>query len=190
MKKNSGNDPECVKVALRCRPLSDSERTEGHKEIVRITPERGEVLVKSSKSDETDKMYTFDMVFEPSCEQESIFKQAALPIIESVLEGYNGTIFAYGQTGTGKTHTMEGLKNNPKELGIIPRTFAHLFKSIEGNCLSIQEPLASSSTFGFLCSNFITKRFWTSSNPTRNRSSTSTRTPTSRCTSMGSLRSQ
>jgi len=38
-----------------------------------------------------------------------VFNQAALPIIESVLEGYNGTIFAYGQTGTGKTHTMAGV---------------------------------------------------------------------------------
>jgi chromosomal replication initiation ATPase DnaA len=48
------------------------------------------------------------MTFQPGCLQENVFKQAALPIIESVLEGYNGTIFAYGQTGTGKTHTMEG----------------------------------------------------------------------------------
>jgi len=53
-----------------------------------------------------DRVFSFDMTFEPGCEQERVFKQAALPIIESVLEGYNGTIFAYGQTGTGKTHTM------------------------------------------------------------------------------------
>ena len=50
------------------------------------------------------------MVFGQKSIQGNIFKQAALPIIESVLEGYNGTIFAYGQTGTGKTHTMEGSK--------------------------------------------------------------------------------
>lgn len=46
------------------------------------------------------------MTFEPNCQQINVFNQAALPIIESVLEGYNGTVFAYGQTGTGKTHTM------------------------------------------------------------------------------------
>lgn len=63
------------------------------------------------------------MTFQPGCQQELVFKQAALPIIESVLEGYNGTIFAYGQTGTGKTHTMEGLKADPVHKGIIPRTF-------------------------------------------------------------------
>ena len=46
------------------------------------------------------------MTFSPTCEQINVFKLVALPIIESVLEGYNGTVFAYGQTGTGKTHTM------------------------------------------------------------------------------------
>ncbi len=43
--------------------------------------------------------------------------------MESVVEGYNGTIFAYGQTGCGKTHTMMGYAQNNKEKGIIPRTF-------------------------------------------------------------------
>ena len=63
------------------------------------------------------------MTFQPGCFQEKVFKQAALPIIESVLEGYNGTIFAYGQTGTGKTHTMEGIETEELQRGIIPRTF-------------------------------------------------------------------
>ncbi len=54
------------------------------------------------------------MAFSPTCEQKSIFDHAALPIIQSVLEGYNGTIFAYGQTGTGKTHTMQGSKTVDK----------------------------------------------------------------------------
>lgn len=45
---------------------------------------------------------------------------------------YNGTVFAYGQTGTGKTHTMEGKNDPPHERGITPRTFDHVFKVIEG----------------------------------------------------------
>ena len=48
----------------------------------------------------------------------------------NVLEGYNGTIFAYGQTGTGKTHTMSGKENDNKERGIMPRAFEDVFKSI------------------------------------------------------------
>ena len=55
---------------------------------------------------EKERVFSFDMAFEPTCAQKYIFDHAALPIIESVLEGYNETIFAYGQTGTGKTHTM------------------------------------------------------------------------------------
>ena len=61
-----------------------------------------------------------------------IFEQTGLPILESVLEGYNGTIFAYGQTGTGKTFTMEGA-NEPEHLrGIVPRIIERIFKEIEG----------------------------------------------------------
>jgi len=48
-----------------------------------------------------------------------------------VLEGYNGTIFAYGQTGTGKTHTMAGLEGDPDEEGIMPRSFRDVFERIE-----------------------------------------------------------
>jgi type II secretory ATPase GspE/PulE/Tfp pilus assembly ATPase PilB-like protein len=89
--------------------------------------------VKCSKEGESNKVFTFDMVFEPMVKQQTVFQKAALPIVESVLEGYNGTIFAYGQTGTGKTFTMEGDKSSPEEKGIIPRTFDHIFKSIEGS---------------------------------------------------------
>jgi len=49
----------------------------------------------------------------------------------NVLEGYNGTIFAYGQTGTGKTHTMSGVENNETEKGIMPRSFEDIFKNIK-----------------------------------------------------------
>lgn len=61
-----------------------------------------------------------------------MYQKTAEPIVESVLEGYNGTIFAYGQTGTGKTHTMEGKSSPPEMRGIIPRTFEHIFKVIDG----------------------------------------------------------
>ena len=58
-----------------------------------------------------------------SSEQESIFAETAFPVCENVLQGYNGTIFAYGQTGTGKTHTITGILKDEKEKGIMPRAF-------------------------------------------------------------------
>jgi kinesin family protein 3/17 len=51
--------------------------------------------------------------------------------LESVIEGYNGTIFAYGQTGTGKTFTMEGSDKKDCLKGIIPRSIAWIFNSIK-----------------------------------------------------------
>lgn len=47
-------------------------------------------------------------VFGPSAQQRDLYDQAVIPIVNEVLEGFNCTIFAYGQTGTGKTYTMEG----------------------------------------------------------------------------------
>ena len=56
-----------------------------------------------------------------------------MPIVDFVLEGYNGTIFAYGQTGTGKTHTMEGNDKVEEMKGIMPRAFDSIFKAIEAD---------------------------------------------------------
>lgn len=62
--------------------------------------------------------------------QMEVYNQAARPLVQNVLEGYNGTIFAYGQTGTGKTFTMEGNPQAPELRGIIPNSFAHIFGHI------------------------------------------------------------
>lgn len=85
---------------------------------------------------EQPKTFTFDTVFGPDCKQVDVYNTCARPIVDSVLEGYNGTIFAYGQTGTGKTFTMEGIRTVPEKRGIIPNSFAHVFGFIsksEGN---------------------------------------------------------
>lgn len=62
-------------------------------------------------------------------EQLRLYQETASPIVDSCLEGYNGTIFAYGQTGTGKTFTMEGRGGDEK--GIIPNAFDHIFRAID-----------------------------------------------------------
>jgi kinesin family protein 3/17 len=70
--------------------------------------------------------------------QQIIYDETAFPLVESVLEGYNGTIFAYGQTGCGKTFTMEG-KRNPNDMrGIIPNAFNHIFGFIDQKEESMQ----------------------------------------------------
>jgi hypothetical protein len=76
------------------------------------------------------KVYIFDKVFKPNATQEKVFSESAKSIVADVLAGYNGTIFAYGQTSSGKTHTMEGVIGDPVKQGIIPRIVNDIFNHI------------------------------------------------------------
>jgi hypothetical protein len=92
---------------------------------------RGIVTVKHPEGAKDEKPYTFDFAYDERSTQEEIFNQTSKPILESVVEGYNGTIFAYGQTGTGKTYTMEGSETREQDKGIIPRSINWIFNSIK-----------------------------------------------------------
>ena len=77
--------------------------------------------------------FTFDSIFDMDSLQEDVYNITAKQAVQSVLEGYNSTIFCYGQTGTGKTYTMEGFtyeSKNPNR-GIIQRTIQDIFNFIE-----------------------------------------------------------
>uniref|UniRef100_A0A8C2IBG9 Kinesin-like protein n=1 Tax=Cyprinus carpio TaxID=7962 RepID=A0A8C2IBG9_CYPCA len=120
-----------VKVVVRCRPLNEKEKMMGHKQSVAVDEIRGTITVnKLDMTSEPPKTFTFDTVFSPDSKQLDVYNLTARPIVDSVLEGYNGTIFAYGQTGTGKTFTMEGVRAVPELRGIIPNSFAHIFGHI------------------------------------------------------------
>lgn len=125
---------ETVKVVVRCRPLNSKETNDGRARIVEMDTKTGAVTLKNPKSDanEPPKVFTFDAVYDWNCTQKGIFEETAMPIIDCVVEGYNGTIFAYGQTGTGKTHTMEGAPT-PELQGIIPNTFEHIFHTVDSS---------------------------------------------------------
>ena len=77
--------------------------------------------------------FTFDFVFDMDSNQQEVYEQTAKPAVMSILEGYNSTIFAYGQTGTGKTFTMEGFTYSSTDIqrGIIPRSIDEIFNYIE-----------------------------------------------------------
>jgi len=77
--------------------------------------------------------FTFDCVFDMDSSQQEVYETTAKPAVISILQGYNSTIFAYGQTGTGKTFTMEGFTYNSSDnqRGIIPRSIEEIFNYIE-----------------------------------------------------------
>ena len=82
---------------------------------------------------EPPKIFTFDAVFSDQSTQRQIYDVCAAPVVQSVLEGYNGTVFAYGQTGAGKTHTMEGAAEPSDMKGIIPNAIQHIFDHVTLN---------------------------------------------------------
>jgi kinesin family member 3A len=88
---------------VRCRPLSQQERADGRKQIVGMDVREGQVQINNPRAVASDppKLFTYDQVYDWNSEQYEIFSVTARPIVESVMSGYNGTIFAYGQTGTG-----------------------------------------------------------------------------------------
>nr|XP_035111711.2 kinesin-like protein KIF21A isoform X3 [Callithrix jacchus] len=121
-------DESSVRVAVRIRPQLAKEKIEGCHICTSVTP--GEPQVFLGK----DKAFTFDYVFDIDSQQEQIYTQCIEKLIEGCFEGYNATVFAYGQTGAGKTYTMgTGFDVNivEEEQGIISRAVKHLFKSIE-----------------------------------------------------------
>ncbi|XP_044525819.1 kinesin heavy chain isoform X2 [Gracilinanus agilis] len=118
-------DPsECsIKVMCRFRPLNEAEILRGDKFIPKFKGEETVVIGVS-------KPYVFDRVLPPNTSQEQVYNACAKQIVKDVLEGYNGTIFAYGQTSSGKTHTMEGKLHDHQLMGIIPRIAHDIFDHI------------------------------------------------------------
>ena len=143
MSKKSEN----VRVAVRCRPLNSGENGRGESSIVSVVSRQASITVDrpsgaGSADGERDssgnlpssaaasRTFTFDYTYGADATQHAIFAQTAQPIIDSVLEGYNGTIFCYGQTGTGKTHTMEGVVDDESLRGIMPNSFHYIFDKV------------------------------------------------------------
>ncbi|VAH89470.1 unnamed protein product [Triticum turgidum subsp. durum] len=136
---DGGNDRDReanVQVVLRCRPLSAEEQKANVQSAVSCNDTKREVTVLNSLFKQADKTFTFDKVFGPKSQQRAIYDHAVAPIVDDVLEGYNCTVFAFGQTGTGKTYTMEGemmqqVGELPASAGVMPRAVCHIFDILE-----------------------------------------------------------
>ncbi|TPX55052.1 hypothetical protein PhCBS80983_g05643 [Powellomyces hirtus] len=121
---------ENVIVTIRCRPFSQKESAAGHKKIVAIDPQTAYISLTSPKSETDVKSFTFDAAFDETCKQQEVYDSTARVIVDAVLSGFNGTVFCYGQTGTGKTFSMQGISDVPELRGIIPQAFHHIFSHI------------------------------------------------------------
>ncbi|XP_058537021.1 kinesin-like protein KIF19 [Ochotona princeps] len=123
-------------VALRIRPLSDVELQDGATIITHKLGDQVLVLMDPSEDAEDplrahrsrERAFIFDTVFDQHASQEEVYRATTQQLIEGVISGYNATVFAYGPSGAGKTHTMLGMDAEP---GIYLQTLSDLFQAIE-----------------------------------------------------------
>ncbi|XP_073693624.1 kinesin-like protein KIF18A [Garra rufa] len=134
-----------VKVVVRVRPLNDKEKDGNHKKVVQVVDNH--MLIFDPKEEEVtffrgqrvgnrdvrrrankDLKFVFDSVFREDSSQLEVFENTTKAIVDGVLNGYNCTVFAYGATGAGKTHTMLGSNDTP---GVMFLTMKELFTRMD-----------------------------------------------------------
>ena len=138
------NDPsKNFKVVIRVRPPlpRELEADKPFQNVVAVTKDERQIAISENLSATEDgadpragpytaHRFTFDHVYDVHSNQKKVYETTAKSVVDSALQGYNATIFAYGQTGTGKTFTMEGF-NSAEARGIIPRAIEQIFKHIQ-----------------------------------------------------------
>ena len=126
--EQKAEDLSSVGVAVRIRPLNNTEKAQNSQTCVTISKKDRTVTMGKERT------FTFDHVFGTDSKQVDVFENCAKDLVLSVFNGYNATMLAYGQTSTGKTYTMgSGQLSNMKdeEIGIIPRVIFMIFNEIE-----------------------------------------------------------
>ena len=124
----SDKKSEHVRVFVRARPLQEGEA----RAQIQVDPIRKEVLAKT-KTSRGQASYTFNRVFDTETEQVELFDTACKPLVAEMLKGFSCTIFAYGQTNSGKTHSMMGDLNSERMQGLTPRACKHIFNELLKN---------------------------------------------------------
>ncbi|XP_009788269.1 kinesin-like protein KIN-7D, mitochondrial isoform X1 [Nicotiana sylvestris] len=114
---------ESISVTVRFRPMSEREYNKGD-EIAWYAD--GDKIVRNEYNAAT--AFAFDRVFGPDTCTQEVYEIAARPVVKAAMEGVNGTVFAYGVTSSGKTHTMHGDQSSP---GIIPLAIKDVFSIIQ-----------------------------------------------------------
>ncbi|KAG0488704.1 hypothetical protein HPP92_007515 [Vanilla planifolia] len=123
-------DADRVRVAVRVRPKNEEDFSDSEfSDCLELQPELRRLKLR--KNSWNTESYKFDEVFTEVASQKRVYEAIAKPVVQSVLNGYNGTIMAYGQTGTGKTYTIGRLgKDNLSERGIMVRALEDILADI------------------------------------------------------------
>ena len=124
---------ECIQVVVRCRPMNSKEKAQSSKNIIFTDIPLHQVAITNPEAlNEDPKSFTFNRSYDENTQQRLFYEDCCFSLVESVLQGFNATVFAYGQTGCGKSFTMQGPDNSHNMRGVIPNSFNHIFEAIKG----------------------------------------------------------
>ena len=130
---NKNSQKSQIIIAIRLRPLSQNEKDLSDIESVSVINSTSLTVSAENSTKKNNQIkyqqFFFDHVFDKNASQQEIYNKTTKPLLESIIEGFNATVFAYGATGSGKTYTMLG--NNQNERGIMPRSVSDLFKLLQ-----------------------------------------------------------
>jgi len=112
------------------RPSNNMEIDYASHAIAVHMPHKEQGLINNQRE---NYAFEFSRVLDASITQDAVFETVAQPVVDSVMEGYNGTIFAYGQTGSGKTFTITGGAEKYADRGIIPRALSYIFAKLSAD---------------------------------------------------------
>ena len=121
-----------IKVFIRVRPSgrpSNGFSSKAEEGVLAFDLDRTQAGGELANNQKSGYKYKFDGILPMDITQDKVFDVVAKPVIEDVMQGINGTIFAYGQSGSGKTFTITGGSERYTDRGLIPRTIAHIFES-------------------------------------------------------------
>ena len=128
----STGDAVNVKVALRCRPLSKKELSEGDRSIFTKDGNVARLQDPDGRQNGGSPIeFGFDHVYDADSTQLQVYEDVGKPVVDAAFAGFNTTVFAYGQTGSGKSWSMTGGKDEQR--GLIPRINAEIFERIESS---------------------------------------------------------
>ncbi|CAH9088092.1 unnamed protein product [Cuscuta europaea] len=134
MSHGCGGGTSRILVFVRLRPMAKKEKDAGARSCVRIVDGRDVYLTEFSTENDYLRLkrlrgrhFTFDASFPESATQQQVYSTTTAELVEAVLQGRNGSVFCYGATGAGKTHTMLGTTANP---GVMVLAIKDLFAKI------------------------------------------------------------
>ncbi|KAK3245095.1 hypothetical protein CYMTET_45320 [Cymbomonas tetramitiformis] len=123
------SEPNSISVCVRVRPLNEKEKKTQQTEIIKLVGNAVQTPAVSSGS-VTPGIFAFDRVFGVNSETAELYSATCAKLTASAVQGFNGTIFAYGQTSSGKTHTIRGTEQCP---GVLPLAILDMFEQVKLN---------------------------------------------------------